>query len=499
MAVRKLDWAVSYSAISGKRLRNEYDTEARAKEFAARQAARATERGLEPPNISRLKPRRWEAGYQDHEGKWKTRRFDTKDEATEFLTLQTSSVRSGTYVDPRSAEAVTVDALHTLWIERIRSFGASGRRPATPKTVQGYEWLYERMIKPHWQDYPLSNVTYAGVAEWTRTMRNVGGLLASADTRARASRQLSRMLDYAVSQKLLSSNPSKDSAGSRDYVPLSPKHRESVYLTRPQLERLAGCSGRYELLVRFTGLTGLRWGEVTALRVGDLDLGPRPYVSVERAFSEVRGQLLLGETKGHASREVPLPVSLTNELLVSVHGKSPDALLFPSANGQPMRNSNFTRRYYEPARQLASGCVARLQKTMGVTETRRGLAIFGPSTLAAVNNFQKANGLDVKPEVGPEMWRVMAEHAVESAGVRKLLLDSSTVALRPEDMDFRPPVFHDLRHTAVSLYLAVTKNVKHVQRIAGHKDATTTLNTYAELFEDDFFNAAAGLDSLLVG
>jgi integrase len=82
---------------------------------------------------------------------------------------------------------------------------------------------------------------------------------------------------------------------------------------------------------------------------------------------------------------------------------------------------------------------------------------------------------------------------------RKLLLDSVCITLRLGDIDFRPPVFHDLRHTAVSLYLAVTKNVKHVQRIAGHKDATTTLNTYAELFDDDFFNAAAGLDGLLAG
>ncbi|WP_430298467.1 tyrosine-type recombinase/integrase [Sinomonas sp. B1-1] len=60
-------------------------------------------------------------------------------------------------------------------------------------------------------------------------------------------------------------------------------------------------------------------------------------------------------------------------------------------------------------------------------------------------------------------------------------LESTRIRLQSGDIDFAPPVFHDLRHTAVSLYLAVTKNVKHVQRIAGHKDATTTLNVYAEL------------------
>jgi integrase len=77
-------------------------------------------------------------------------------------------------------------------------------------------------------------------------------------------------------------------------------------------------------------------------------------------------------------------------------------------------------------------------------------------------------------------------------------LASTRIRLQSGDADFAPPVFHDLRHTAVSLYLAVTKNVKHVQRIAGHKDATTTLNVYAELFDDDFYRAAEGLDALAV-
>lgn len=496
MGVKKLDWAVSYTAASGKRLRNEYDTEARAKEFAARQAARASELGLDSPTIVKLKPRRWEAGYQDHEGRWKTKRFATKDEASEFLSGQVRAVKTGTYVDPRSALDMTVDGLYENWIERIRSVGASGRRAATPKTVQGYEWLYVRMIKPYWQDYPLSTVTYEGVAEWTRKMAGTDGALASADTRARASKQLSRMLDHAVGMKVLRTNPAKDNVGGRDYVPSAGDHRESVYLTRPQLERLAALAGTNELIIRFTGLTGLRWGEVTALTVQDLDLSSRPYVSVNKAYSEVKGKLILGHTKGHASRDVPLPASLVADLSRLVFGKSPNALLFPSAEGHAMRNSNFTRRCYQPARLLAAGCVARVQSALGVSETRRGLALFGDVTLAAVNEFQQSAGLEVLPVVGKDVWLALAEGCVP-AERRQAMLDSARISLVMGDSDFRPPVFHDLRHTAVSLYLAVTKNVKHVQRIAGHKDATTTLNTYAALFEDDFFNAAAGLDKLI--
>lgn len=327
-------------------------------------------------------------------------------------------------------------------------------------------------------------------------MNGVDGSTASSDTRARASKQFSRMLDHAVGLKVLGVNPAKDSAGGRDYVPQMTAGREPVYLTRPQLERLAACFGPYEVLVRFTGLTGLRWGEVTALIVGDLDLGPRPYVSVSKAYSEVNGRLVLGETKGHAARDVPLPASLVEDLLLLVRGKPAHSLLFASSQGLPMRNSNFTRRYYEPARQLASTSVGRMQDALGVTETRRGLAVFGDITLAALAGFQHDLELPKAGAIGDETWRALASGAGVSNQQRDWLLRSVGIGLDYGDMDFRPPVFHDLRHTAVSLYLSVTKNVKHVQRIAGHKDGTTTINTYGALFDDDFFNAAAGLDSL---
>ncbi|MFF2606895.1 tyrosine-type recombinase/integrase [Arthrobacter koreensis] len=107
-------------------------------------------------------------------------------------------------------------------------------------------------------------------------------------------------------------------------------------------------------------------------------------------------------------------------------------------------------------------------------------------------------GLEPTGLVDASFWRsiqVGPDRQGSEEGFQKL----AGFKLREGDQDFRSPVFHDLRHTAVSLYLSVTKNVKHVQRIAGHKDATTTLNTYAELFDDDFYNSAESLTSLMAG
>lgn len=54
---------------------------------------------------------------------------------------------------------------------------------------------------------------------------------------------------------------------------------------------------------------------------------------------------------------------------------------------------------------------------------------------------------------------------------------------------------HDLRHTAASLAISAGANVKAVQRMLGHASASMTLDTYADLFEDDLDDVSDRLDS----
>lgn len=61
-------------------------------------------------------------------------------------------------------------------------------------------------------------------------------------------------------------------------------------------------------------------------------------------------------------------------------------------------------------------------------------------------------------------------------------------ALREASLDLLTP--HDLRHTAASLAISSGANVKVVQRMLGHKSAAMTLDTYADLFDDDLDDVA---------
>ena len=68
--------------------------------------------------------------------------------------------------------------------------------------------------------------------------------------------------------------------------------------------------------------------------------------------------------------------------------------------------------------------------------------------------------------------------------------------LDPKDQIPTTTRVHDMRHTAASLAIHAGANVKAVQRMLGHKDASMTLNTYAGLFDDDLERVADSLNKL---
>ena len=60
------------------------------------------------------------------------------------------------------------------------------------------------------------------------------------------------------------------------------------------------------LVVRFLAYTGLRWGEMAALRVRDVD-PLRRRMLIARSVTEDNGRLIFDTTKTGEERTVPLP------------------------------------------------------------------------------------------------------------------------------------------------------------------------------------------------
>lgn len=68
---------------------------------------------------------------------------------------------------------------------------------------------------------------------------------------------------------------------------------------------------------------------------------------------------------------------------------------------------------------------------------------------------------------------------------------------RTADGTFPTTTPHDLRHTAASLAVSARANVKAVQRMLGHAKASMTLDTYADLFDEDLDEVADRLDAAI--
>jgi integrase len=87
------------------------------------------------------------------------------------------------------------------------------------------------------------------------------------------------------------------------------------------------------------------------LRRQDVDL-LRGVIHVRRALKDVGGNLAFGETKNHTARTVAMPKFLREMLAEHLASPGPpDALVFPSKTGKPLRHGLFTRRHFKPAVQ----------------------------------------------------------------------------------------------------------------------------------------------------
>ncbi len=86
-----------------------------------------------------------------------------------------------------------------------------------------------------------------------------------------------------------------------------PVRAEKTFLTAEEVGRLAAAAPtEYRTLILFAAYSGLRAGEIAALRWERVDLR-RATVEVVESYAEVHGELVLGPTKTYCRRTVRLP------------------------------------------------------------------------------------------------------------------------------------------------------------------------------------------------
>ena len=286
----------------------------------------------------------------------------------------------------------------------------------------------EAHIKPRWAQVQLSQVTHADVQKWIASIERAPA------TVRKIHRVFSQILATAVRDGRIGRNVAEDISLPRVHA------TEKRFLSRAQVEDMAEIVGPdWQLLVRFLTYTGLRWGEVAALRVSRVDLARRRIVVAE-SVSPVKGAMVWGSTKGHERREVALPHFLLPEIEHLIGDKSPDSLLFSGPRGAVLRAQTFQRAALTSAAEEMGLCLRKLD------EDGRPATKTGPG------------GVQIP---------VFTKH-------------------------FHP---HEFRHTAASLAIAAGADVKVVQRMLGHKSATMTLDLYGHPFSDPLDTVADAMDA----
>lgn len=264
--------------------------------------------------------------------------FRTLADARGLLATVEADILRKTYRAPRRVED-TVSSYGTRWIER---------RPGLKDSTRlQYALDFRRHIAPRIGSVQLDELEPAAVREWhadlsydlrrslAPTASSGAGRRDGSSTAARAYRLLRSILQTAVDDELLIRNPCR-LRGAGD-----PRSAERPTLSMTEVLTLAAEVGAgYRAFVLMAGFSGLRAGELAALRVRDLVLtGPAPTVSVTRRFYRVGGVMTIEEPKSRAGhRVVPLPAFLAKE--ISGHlarfrpGAGRDELVFVTASGR---------------------------------------------------------------------------------------------------------------------------------------------------------------------
>jgi integrase len=266
-----------------------------------------------------------------YDGRETTKTFASQDEAIRWKREQERALERGEWIDPRLA-SITFEEWSKLWL--------NAKTNISPRTKRGYIARLNSHLLPTFGKKKLTTITNNEISQWiARSIESGAGPVVLRQSHG----VLRQIFNAAVLDGRLNRNPAIG-------VPLPRvKRSEKRALGATELFELAiACEG-YELLVKFAGTTGLRWGEIAALQCKDVSLLNRT-IFVGKAYSDgLKGEKILGSTKTHQSRTVPFPKELGVELQELIENRSPESHLFTMPGEGSLDYNNFMSRIFRPA------------------------------------------------------------------------------------------------------------------------------------------------------
>ncbi len=289
--------------------------------------------------------KRWMVTYRDDQHQQVLKRgFKRKLDAQQYKRSRLAEIDRNQYVAPRKLKT-RLGSIAPEWL-------AQKEVSCKPSTFQTYRSRWETHVEPKWGKQEVGRITPKDVQAWVNAMSKgdpeKGIKPRSASLISDCHGVLVGILDTAVNNGLLPVNPIKDKVDLPHRAPMPRR-----YLTAAQVRTLAEASA-YPSIVYTLVYTGLRWGELTALRVENVDFEKRR-IRVESTITQLRGKGRFSENppKTWEHRQVPFPPPLEPLLREQCARKHPRDFLFTSPNGGHLKPPSSQTGWFEAALRKA--------------------------------------------------------------------------------------------------------------------------------------------------
>ena len=293
----------------------------------------------------RAKGAMYTALYRDPSGRQRSAgTFTSERAAIRAARRAESSVETGTWISAAAGRTTFREYVETTWLPS---------RHVEVSTMAGYRSYLDRHFLPYFGDMPMVEILPSTVQDWV-TEAKAAGLSPSSIRKYHV--MLHSVFKRAVRDRVLASNPCEGTELPKVIA------RRSRILTPAEYERLlAEIPERYRLLVIVDIETGLRWGELIALRPLHLDPVNRA-ITVEQTIVEVSkrhsptGERMI--VKEYPKDDEPRTLRISDSLVRAItdhverHELARDDLLFTSTGkrgGNPISRNTFRTRVWLPA------------------------------------------------------------------------------------------------------------------------------------------------------
>lgn len=280
----------------------------------------------------------WEVRWRDADGRQRSKRFQRKADAERHRAFLLADLARGEYVDPERGK-VTVEDVARQWLATKVGIRVSTR--------SGYEYIVNADIVPALGRRSVASVRQSDVKAFIAKLEQDGR---QPGTIRNIFRVLKQIMQTAVDDDRIKNNPCQ---GVK--LPRSEPH-EQHYLSAAEVAALAeAMPQRYRTLAYLAAYTGMRWGEIAALRWKRVDLLGRT-ITVAESVKRVKGELQYGPPKTAAGRrKIRIPKFLVEMLIAEPTraADNPEGFVFESPRGGPMSSETVCRRHFKRAAALA--------------------------------------------------------------------------------------------------------------------------------------------------